>query len=143
VEWRCSHTHSVARRCRSAEAACSRFERGIGRLTLLLFGAVIAALIFTGYNVIPFYYYYFELTNQLEALVASKERTNDVELRKRIMAVVKELEIPADERDIRIDRRDGFIEVSLSYKEIFYVAWRGRDLDLHTFQFTAHARGLM
>jgi hypothetical protein len=120
-----------------------RVERGVGRLTVLFFGTVVSAIVFCGYNVVPFFYYYFELTNQLEALVVSKDRMNDAALRKRIMAVVNELEIPADERDIRIDRRDGSIEVSLPYKEIFYFRFRGRDIDIYTFSFIARAHGLM
>lgn len=117
--------------------------RGVGRLTALVFCLIVFVVGFVGYNVVPFYYYYFELTNQLHALVAIGDRTNDATLRKRVMEIIKELEVPAEERDIQIDRRDGSLTITVPYSEVFYVTLSGKDYDLHRFSFRASAQGAL
>jgi len=116
-------------------------EHGVGRLTALVFVLIVGALSFAAYNIVPFYYYNFELINQMEALVATADRNNDAVLRKKIGAVMKALEIPAEERDVQIDRRDGVISMSVAYQEIFYVRWGGKDYDIYAFPFRASVSG--
>jgi len=116
-------------------------EHGLGKLTALVFCSLIGGLLFVAYNVVPFYYYYFELTNQIQALVATADRNNDTAIRARVMQIIKELEIPAEERDVQIDRRDGRIAISVPYSEIFYVTLQGKDYDLYRFRFRASAEG--
>ena len=116
-------------------------ESGASRLTLLVFGTILGTLIYSGYCVIPFFYDYFELQNQMTSLVAVSDTLNDDQLRRRIGAVIKEFEIPADPKDIKIDRGDHHIRLSLEYDEVFYISFRDKDYDLHVFHFQAVGEG--
>jgi hypothetical protein len=116
-------------------------EAGAGRLTVLVFGALVAALIFVGYQVIPFYYYYFEFSNQLQGLVSGADRHNDVTMRSKVVRIMEQLEIPATERDVQIDRRDGSVGITVQYTEILFFSFRGKDYDLYEFRFRASAQG--
>ena len=118
-------------------------EQGASRLTILVFSVLMGAAIFVAYHVVPFYYYYFELTNQLNALVATAERSSDATIRAKVGGVLKALDIPAQERDVQIDRRDGVIAITVSYTEVFYLSFRGKDYDLYDFRFKATARGAL
>jgi hypothetical protein len=116
---------------------------GVGRLTAFVAALILGSVAFVGYNVIPFYYYYFELTNQLHALVATADRSNDAALRSRVGRILRELEIPAEEKDVQIDRRDGTITITVRYREVFYITLRGKDYDIYRFPFTASAQGAL
>jgi hypothetical protein len=118
-------------------------EAGAGRLTVLVFGALVTALIFVGYQVIPFYYYYFEFKNQLQGLVSGADRHNDVAMRSKVVRIMEQLEIPATEREVQIDRRDGSLGITVPYTEILYFSFRGKDYDLYEFRFRASAQGAL
>lgn len=117
------------------------YQRGIGRFTLLVFGLLGAATIFVAYNVLPFFYYYFELTNQIQSLVAAAGNNSDTEIRNKLMYHIKYMGIPAEPGDIKILRQDAYITISITYKEYFYVTWKGKDYDIHTFNLTATGEG--
>jgi dihydroorotase len=116
-------------------------ERGVGYLTLAVFGTLIAAGIFCAYHIFPFYYYYFELQNQMDSLVRVASVHTDKELRDKLRAHLKRMEIPATIDDVKIRRFGSSISMTLEYEEDFYVEFRGQEYDIHTFQFRAHAEG--
>ena len=82
---------------RAAKDPVPRPESGRGKVATVIVSALIVVVGFVGYNVVPFYYYYFELTNQLRALISTADRNNDAAIRARVMRIVRELEIPADD----------------------------------------------
>ena len=116
-------------------------ERGASTLTKIVFGAIFIALFYTGYCVIPFFYYYFEFQNQITAIVPVSDTLTDAQIRARLGKIIKDLGIPAEPGDLKIDRRDHFIKLSLKYQEVFFFSFQGKDYDFYTFHFTAEADG--
>ena len=118
-------------------------NRGIGTLTLIVFGAIIFVVAFCAYNVAPFYYYYFELNDHMRQIIKVASMENDVELRKRLMDHMKSMEIPMRPEDLVIERDESEHEmhISLKYKETFWVSFRGKDYKVREFPFLAQAHG--
>lgn len=116
-------------------------ERGAGKLTLIVFGLLVAGVVFVAYNVLPFYYYYYELQSQMEQVVKVASTNADWEVRRKIMYFVNKMKLPAEAEDLIVNREDGMIEVRLKYREVFYISWQGKDHDLWVFDFDAHAEG--
>ena len=112
-----------------------RTQRGASRLTLFVFGTLFAVVAYAAYCILPFYYYYFELHNQFTAIIPKAAELTDKQIRIRLATILKQLEIPADAKDIKIIRNESKLRLVLSYDEIFYIRWRGKDYDLHTFHF--------
>ncbi|MBX7145485.1 MAG: hypothetical protein K1X79_13630 [Oligoflexia bacterium] len=116
-------------------------QSGLGRLTLLVFGTIIAVVVYCGYCILPFYYCYFEITNQMEQVIKVASTYTDKEIREKLLYHIKKLELPVEPDDLRIERDAGTMRISLPYREIFYVTWKGKDYDIHTFEFHAYAEG--
>ena len=116
-------------------------ERGMGKLTLLVFGTIVAAALYVAYNVLPFYYYYFELQEQMRQLVRVGNVYSDKELREKLRRHMERMEIPATIDAVKIERRGTNTAVSLEYSEVFYIRWQGKDIEVHRFNFRAHAEG--
>ena len=118
-----------------------RAERGVGKLVLLVFGTLLAVVAFVAYHVLPFYYYYFELQEQMQQLVRVGSVDSDKELRAKLAAHLKRMEIPAEIDDVKIERAGDRVAISLDYDEVFYVTWHGKDYTLRVFHFHAYAEG--
>ena len=116
-------------------------QRGIGRITLIFFGTLTTVAVFCGYQILPFYYYHYELLNQLESLTRVAGVETDQSIRKKLDYHLKKMQIPADISDVRINREGNTIHISLMYKEIFYIKYRGKVYDLYVFPFHAEAVG--
>lgn len=130
-----------ALQCRSNSAGRSRGQLGLGKLTMIVFGLLLAAIVYSGYQIIPFFYSYFEMHNQMTAIIPKAYILKDAEIRRRIMGFIKELEIPADAKQLLIDRRDGKMRLRLSYEEVFYIPWQDEDIELYVFPFTIDVEG--
>jgi len=89
----------------------------------------------------PFYYYYYELVNQMEAVIRVAGLENDRVIRDKLAYHIKKLEIPADIKDLKIAREGNRMKISLAYEEVFYIRYGGKDYDLHVFPFKAEAQG--
>lgn len=122
-------------RCLRSSAA------GAGKLTLLVFGTLVAIALIVSYHVLPFYYDYFELESQMDALVRVAGQHTDLELRDKLRQHLRRTELPFTIDDVRIDRSAGTIRMSVKYQELFYLTIGGQDYDLHTFDFHASAEG--
>lgn len=116
-------------------------QSGIGKLTLLVFGALAAAVVYAGYHILPFYYCYYEISNQFEQIIRVASTEKDDEIRRRLMYHIKKLELPVEPGDLKIERDGRRMRISLPYQEVFYVSWGGKDYDIHTFDFHAYAEG--
>ncbi|MCO6429550.1 MAG: hypothetical protein J5J00_01725 [Deltaproteobacteria bacterium] len=116
-----------------------RLQRGIGKLTFLVFGTITFVALYCAYHILPFYYYYYELVNQFESHARVAQTFTDKELRYKLWNLIKYMNIPCNPEDLKIERNNGFINISLSYKEIFYLTYQGQDYDIHTFDFHARA----
>jgi hypothetical protein len=120
-----------------------RSNSGVGKLTLIVFGAIVFVVAYCAYNVAPFYYYYFELNDHMRQIIKVASMENDEELKKRLMDHIKMMEIPMHPEDLIIERDETAHEmhVSLKYKETFWITFRGKDYKIRDFPFYAHAEG--
>ncbi len=116
-------------------------SRGISQLGLLFFSLIAAAFLFAAYQIMPFYYGYFELQGQLQALAKKGSVLNDKEIRIRIWQVINEQQIPIEsDEEIKINRTGGKIIIDIEYSEVFYVDLGDeRVYDLWVFDFNPHA----
>ena len=113
-------------------------SRGVGRLTVIVFGTIVGASLFCAYNILPFYYYYYELVNQMEAVTKVASVETDQEIRQRLMYHIKKMEIPADPEDLKIERDGNIMRISLPYEEVFYVNFGGKEYEIYRFPFHAY-----
>ena len=114
-------------------------EGGVGKLTLLVFGALIGAVVYAGYCIMPFYYSYWELQNQMKSAIRVADQNTDQEIRQKLIYHIKKQQIPADLSDLTIERFDRRMRIHLPYSEVFYISWNGKDYDLYVFDFVAQA----
>ena len=113
----------------------------MGKLTLAVFGTVTAVLVYSAYEIGPFFYDYMELENQMQSVIRVAGEYTDAEIRQKLLYHIKKMEIPADPEQLRIERYANSMKISLPYQEVFYVTYRGKDYDLYTFKFNAAAEG--
>lgn len=101
----------------------------------------IAALIvcFLLYKIIPFYYYYFEIKNQMVALSKLASDETDIEIKEKLYEKIKYLKIPANKDDIVIKRTKNKIKISLHYEEVLFITIKDKDYDLYIFNFSPSA----
>ncbi len=118
-----------------------RTERGLGKLTILVFGTIAAVVGYCAYHIIPFFYYFYELRSHMEQVIKVADVENDTEIRRRLMYHIKKYELPAEPESLVIERDGRHMKISLPYDEIFYVTWQGKDYDLYVFHFHAYAEG--
>ena len=116
-------------------------ELGIGRLTLLVFGLIVAAGLYCAFQIFPFYYYYWELENQMSAAIRVASTETDYELRTKLLDHIRRTEIPAKKEDLKIIREAHHMRIELKYQEVFYITWQGKDYDIKVFPFHARAEG--
>jgi len=121
-------------------------EQGIGKITFLVFATLICAAIYTGFRVLPFYYYYYELRNQMEAAIRVSSSETDEEIRKKLNYHIRKMDLPVGSNEelreaLRIDHEGDRMRISLSYTEIFDVDFMGKNYVIRKFNFTAQAGG--
>ena len=116
-------------------------ERGIGKITLLVFGLVFGVAGYCAWEILPFYYYYYELVSQMQTVIRVASTDTDQEIRQKLMYHIKKFEIPADPEDLKISRDGHTMSISLPYEEVFYLTYQGKDYDIYKFPFFAQAEG--
>jgi hypothetical protein len=104
----------------------------IGKLLLIL---VLSTIGWLSYNVIPIFYSYLELDNQLTSISEVGDELTDGEIRQRISKQLKILQIPAVIDDVYIDRYRDSVSISLVYSEDLYFSAFGREVKLWQFDF--------
>jgi len=118
-----------------------RKEEGRSQAAVALGVFLAAAVGFVVYEVLPFYYYYYDLKSQMQRAIASAAVETDEEIRRSLMAVVKRHGIVCGERDLQVARTGDAIKISLQYKEPLTLPLFQRDVSLHDFEFNAEAEG--
>ncbi|MGI6681353.1 MAG: hypothetical protein ACOX3T_07730 [Bdellovibrionota bacterium] len=110
------------------------------RLKNIMLSCLALIIVFVLYNVIPFYYYYFEIKNQMFKLSNLTNEKTDIEIKEKLYAQIKYLKIPARKDDIIITRTRNEIKISLEYNEVFYITIGKKDYDLYIFNFLAEVK---
>jgi len=100
---------------------------------------LVALLLFVGYKVVPFYYYYFDIKSKCAQVLQNADVRSDEELRREWLEVIRNHGIEKEPRDIGIQRIGGRIKMWLNYQEELDVSLLGHHLTLYTFDFTPSA----
>lgn len=108
---------------------------------MIVFGAIGAVALFCGYQIIPFYYYYYELLNQMDSVIRVAGVEDDKSVRNKLAYHIKKMQIPAEIDQLKIVRDGHRMKLSLKYEEVFYVTYRGKTYDLYVFPFLAQVEG--
>jgi hypothetical protein len=116
-------------------------DRGVGNWTLLIFGLLTAAVVYTAFQIIPIYYNYFDLENQMYSLISVSGFNTDQEIRRKLSDHIRRTQLPAQIENLRIQRQGDSMRMSLDYKEVFEIGFRDRVYRIHTFAFRAQAEG--
>ena len=111
-------------------------------LAVTAVGAFLAVVTgFFVYQLIPLYYYYFDLQNHMRRVIPTAAVETDEEIRRSLMAVIKRHGISCGDRDLQVSRGDGTMEISLRYSETVRVGLFGKELPLFSLNFDASAKG--
>ena len=112
-------------------------NKGYTRLVNAMLICLALVVAFILYKVIPFYYYYFEIKNQMVAISNLASTQTDSEIKEKIYEQIKFLKIPATKDDIDVQRTSHKIKITLKYNEILYITINNKDYDLYVFNFLA------
>ena len=88
------------------------------------------------YKIIPLYYYYFEIKNQMITLSKDAAIKTDLEIKEKLHEQIKYLQIPATKDDIAIQRSGAKIKITIKYKEVIYFTINNKDYDLFVLNFS-------
>lgn len=116
-------------------------QRGGSLLGNLVVLVVIFALGYIGYKVGTIYYSYFELHNQMSALITVADTLPDNKIRQRLAKQIEALNIPADIDELRLERRAQTMLISLPYSEILTVGFGDYEYELWTFDLLCQVDG--
>lgn len=119
------------------EKASSGYTQ-LGLLMCLVFGGVI---FYFCWQVIPFYYYYYDLQGLMQAQANKAQVLTDAQIRENLLEHIEKVGVPISrEDDLIINRSHNRIAISLEYSEVLYVdLGDDRVYDLHVFYFNPHA----
>ncbi|MBI3756313.1 MAG: hypothetical protein HY265_09150 [Deltaproteobacteria bacterium] len=82
----------------------------------LIWILLIAAVVYGGVKFAPPYITYYMMKTEVENDAQTAHLYDDQKIVSLIMIRAKEFELPIDEKDIVVERREGEIEISLNYK---------------------------
>lgn len=118
-----------------------RNQTGASKLTLLVFGLIVGAALYSAYHILPFYYYFYELKSHMQSVIRVASTESDAEIRRRLLYHIKKYELPVEPEDLKVIRNDRHMQISLDWQEVFYVTFRGKDYDIYVFNFHAFEEG--
>lgn len=125
--------------CLSAEA---RSEQGRILYKSVALGLLLAVSGWLGYKLVPLYYYYLDLRNQFAQVIGEQGAVaSDEEIRRIVGRVIKRHGIPAEERDVSIQRNEAVMTIELPYREKLEISLMGYNWTLWQFELVAAARG--
>jgi hypothetical protein len=105
----------------------------LGMLTTVLFFAVAA---YAGSQVFPFYYYAEEFKGLMESQASKAQVFTDDQIRRELSKKIKELDLPLDAEEIKINRFNDKIIIEAQYEEVLFIdLGEDRVYDLYTFKF--------
>jgi hypothetical protein len=125
--------------CLSAE---TRSEQGRILYKTVALGLLLAVSGWLGYKMVPLYYYYLDLRNQFAQVIGEQGAVaSDEEIRRIVGRVIKRHGIPAEERDVAIQRDEAVMTIELPYREKLELSLMGYNLVLWQFELVATAQG--
>ena len=111
-------------------------NKGYTRPIIIMLSIIAFLIILILYKIIPLYYYYFEIKNQMITLSKDAAIKTDLEIKEKLHEQIKYLQIPATKDDIAIQRSGAKIKITIKYKEVIYFAINNKDYDLFVLNFS-------
>jgi len=107
----------MSRRSRGSRNNLSKRERGEGKLKTIIGLAILAAMVYLGFKIIPAYINNFELEDAMksEARFGYVNRKTPEEVRDTVYKKIQELEIPAGRDDIRVEMLANGMRIAVTY----------------------------
>ncbi|MBI3399218.1 MAG: hypothetical protein HY026_08340 [Deltaproteobacteria bacterium] len=91
-------------------------KNGSISISTLIWIFLIAVAVYLGIKFVPPYFNYYMFKVEVEAEAGTAYLHHDHDVIRHIMEKVKESELPIDDKDIIIERRENTIEISINYK---------------------------
>lgn len=118
-------------------------QSGMSRIVALFWIIVFALGIYAAFQAIPFFYYQEEIEGLMQSQAEKAQVFTDFEIRKNIMARVKELDMPIDDDNLQINRFQGKITIETEYDDTLFLDFSflpflpedWRELEVYTFHF--------
>ena len=111
-------------------------NKGYTRPIIIMLSIIASLIILILYKIIPLYYYYFEIKNQMITLSKDAAIKTDLEIKEKLYEQIKYLQIPATKDDIAIQRSGAKIKITIKYKEVIYFTINNKDYDLFVLNFS-------
>lgn len=111
-------------------------NKGYTRPIIIMLSIIAFIIILILYKIIPLYYYYFEIKNQMITLSKDAAIKTDLEIKEKLHEQIKYLQIPATKDDIAIQRSGAKIKITIKYKEVIYFTINNKDYDLFVLNFS-------
>ena len=102
--------------------------------------AVVVSLGYSGLKIGQFYFCYYDLDSYIEIYIRESHRAKNDIIKTAIYSKAKKLGIWIKPDDIKVSRTKDYLEVKLSYEEIFYISILDNNVDLKVFQFEIFRR---
>lgn len=110
---------------------------------MFVFLVLVGTATWVGYNVFPFYYYYYELLNQFDAAARVASTETDASIREKLIYQIKHLGIPVAPEELVIQREGDQIRIVLDYEEVWYIEWQDKEYIIYKFPFHAEAQRMI
>ena len=92
-------------------------NKGYTRPIIIMLSIIAFLIILILYKIIPLYYYYFEIKNQMITLSKDAAIKTDLEIKEKLHEQIKYLQIPATKDDIAIQRSGAKIKITINNKD--------------------------
>jgi hypothetical protein len=117
-------------------------EWGKGRYSTIALALLLVIIGWLGYKLVPIWYYYLDLRNQFNQVIRAQGAVlADEEIRRIVATLIKSHGIPAEERNVRIERTQAGMKIELPYRERLTIEFLGQRLSVLDFQLVASAEG--
>lgn len=116
-------------------------EHGVSKLGFCFFLAIVGSLVWVGFQVLPFYYDYYEVLGLMEEQASKSGILTDMEMRDTILKRIHKLGIPiGHDENLKIVRQGSHTRIEFQYKEVLDVDFgHGRYYKLWVFDFHPYA----
>ena len=135
--------NNFSSRCSSQTLSARERElrqvRGISQVGMLFLVAVVGAVLWVLFQVIPFFYDYYELEGQAVAQANKASLFTDAQIHKELSRWIRTMGIPiGSPEELKINRFDKKIVIELKYTEVLEFELLGKYYELWEFPFELH-----
>lgn len=113
---------------------------GATKLSTLFFAIVFGVTVYFGFQVLPYFYNYFAIENEMAAQARKASINSPEKIRKYLLKKIRQMKIPMEnESDLKLYFEGENVRIELDYTEYMYFEWDDEIYDLYEFNFEARA----